>query len=159
MHHFTADQVLVISTLARAFSVSHRWHASAPCQTWPNPFFAHTGTADGYVNNSPTRFPYEMETVFNRLSDAKQEWRISFHDMPQAVTLVTIWGGIFTSHFTFTRAAAFGRLPTYSIIEPTYFTDLRGTDMASGEQLIAAAYKCGPRRPGLKAHTAGDHLR
>ena len=67
MHYFTPDQVPVISQLARAFGVSDRWHASAPCQTWPNRFFAHTGTASGYVNNSPTHFPYEMETVFNRL--------------------------------------------------------------------------------------------
>jgi len=48
MHYFTPDQVPVISTLARAFGVSDRWHASAPCQTWPNRFFAHTGTANGY---------------------------------------------------------------------------------------------------------------
>lgn len=66
MHYFTPDQVPVISTLARAFGVSDRWHASTPCQTWPNRFFAHTGTANGYINNSPTDFPYEME-IANRL--------------------------------------------------------------------------------------------
>lgn len=31
MHYFPPDQVPVISTLARAFGVSDRWHASAPC--------------------------------------------------------------------------------------------------------------------------------
>ena len=72
MHYFTPEQVPVISQLARAFGVSDRWHASAPCQTWPNRFFAHTATANGYVNNSPTHFPYMMETVFNRLSSVKQ---------------------------------------------------------------------------------------
>ena len=61
MHYFTPDQVPVISQLARAFGVSDRWHASAPCQTWPNRFFAHTGTANGYVNNAPTHFPYRDE--------------------------------------------------------------------------------------------------
>ncbi len=70
MHYFTPEQVPVISQLARAFGVCDRWHASAPCQTWPNRFFAHTGTANGYVNNSPTHFPYLMETVFNRLRRA-----------------------------------------------------------------------------------------
>ena len=81
MHYFTPDQVPVISQLARAFGVSDRWHASAPCQTWPNRFFAHAGTAAGYVNNSPTHFPYLMETVFNRLDSVGQSWRIYFHDV------------------------------------------------------------------------------
>jgi phospholipase C len=58
MHYFTADQVPVISKLARQFAVCDRWFASAPCQTWPNRFFVHTGTANGYENNSPPHFPY-----------------------------------------------------------------------------------------------------
>ena len=165
MHYFTPDQVPVISTLARAFGVSDRWHASAPCQTWPNRFFAHTGTANGYVNNSPTHFPYEMDTVFNRLSDANQEWRIYFHDMPQTATLSKIWGDMFTSHFLdfdtdFVQAAAAGTLPAYSFIEPRYFTDLSGLkipndehpphNVAYGEQLIAAVYNAVHSGPGWK---------
>jgi len=165
MHYFTPDQVPVISTLARAFGVSDRWHASAPCETWPNRFFAHTGTANGYVNNSPTHFPYEMDTVFNRLSDAKEDWRIYFHDIPQAATLAKIWGGIFTEHFLdfnthFVQAAATGNLPAYSFIEPRYFTDLRGShipndehpphNVAYGEQLIATVYNAVRGGPGWK---------
>jgi phospholipase C len=165
MHYFTPDQVPVISTLARAFGVSDRWHASAPCQTWPNRFFAHTGTAGGYVNNTPTHFPYEMETVFNRLSDAHQEWRIYFHDMPQAATLAKIWGDIVTSHFLdfstdFIRAAAAGQLPAYSFIEPRYFTDPLldnipndehpPHNVAYGEQLIAAVYNAVRAGPGWR---------
>lgn len=165
MHYFTPDQVPVISTLARAFGVSDRWHASAPCQTWPNRFFAHTGTANGYVNNSPTHFPYEMDTVFNRLSDVNQEWRVYFHDMPQTMTLAKLWGDMFTSHFLdfntdFIRAAAAGTLPAYSFIEPRYFTDLFGMNIpndehpphnvAYGEQLIAAVYNAVRGGPGWK---------
>ena len=47
MHYFSPDQTPVLSELARAFAVSDRWFASAPCQTWPNRFFTHTGTASG----------------------------------------------------------------------------------------------------------------
>jgi phospholipase C len=164
MHYFTPDQVPVISTLARAFGVSDRWHASAPCQTWPNRFFAHTGTANGYVNNSPTHFPYEMDTVFNRLSDANQEWRIYFHDMPQTMTLAKLWDDAFTSHFLdlddFIQAAAAGTLPAYSFIEPRYFAGLFGWgipndehpphNVAYGEQLIAAVYNAVRSGPGWK---------
>ena len=46
------------------------------------PFFVHTGTANGYVNNSPTHFPYQMETVFNRLAGVRQSWRDLFPRHP-----------------------------------------------------------------------------
>ncbi|HUB45455.1 MAG TPA: alkaline phosphatase family protein [Acetobacteraceae bacterium] len=124
--------------------------------------FAHAGTASGYVNNSPTHFPYEMETVFNRLSDANQEWRIYFHDMLQTATLARIWGDMFTSLFLdfsdFVRAAGGGNLPAYSFIEPRYFSDLFSIpndehpphNVAYGEQLIAAVYNTVRGGPGWK---------
>ena len=65
MHHYSPEQVPVISALARQFAVSDCWHASAPCQTWPNRFFVHTGTANGYENNSPAHVSYEMPTIFS----------------------------------------------------------------------------------------------
>lgn len=154
MHYFTPDQVPVISTLAREFGVSDRWHASAPCQTWPNRFFAHTATANGYVNNSPTHFPYMMETVFNRMDDVGQSWRVYFHDVPQSITLAKLWDKALTHfhHFEedFANDAKTGNLPAYSFIEPRYFTDpIQGTmpndqhpphDVVYGEALIAAVY-------------------
>ncbi len=164
MHYFTPDQVPVISQLARAFGVSDRWHASAPCQTWPNRFFAHTGTANGYVNNSPTKLPFEMETVFDRLSAAKRDWRIYFHDIPQSATLSKLWWSALT-HFrdfadNFARDAASGTLPAYSFIEPRYFPDLANNhlpndehpphNIAYGEALIAAVYNAVRGGPGWK---------
>ena len=164
MHYFTPDQVPVISQLARAFGVSDRWHASAPCQTWPNRFFVHTGTANGYVNNSPTHFPYQMETVFNRLAEAGQSWRVYFHDIPQSATLARLWGDVLT-HFRnfdrdFAHDAAAGNLPAYSFIEPRYFTDTLLNkipndehpphNVAYGEELIAAVYNAVRGGPGWK---------
>ena len=162
MHYFTPDQVPVISRLARAFGVSDRWHASAPCQTWPNRFFAHAATAGGYVNNSPTHFPYLMETVFNRLDGAGQSWRIYFHDVPQSATLSKIWTEA-PAHFRsfdsdFAHDAAAGTLPAYSFVEPRYFADLLTRTMPSdehpphnvayGEALVAAVYNAVRAGPG-----------
>lgn len=103
-----------------------------------------------------------METVFTRLSDASQEWRIYFHDMPQTATLAKIWGDIFASHFLdfntdFIQAAA-GNLPAYSFIEPRYFTDLFSIpndehsphNVAYGEQLVVAVYNAVRGGPGWK---------
>lgn len=166
MHYFMPDQVPIISRLARAFGVSDRWHASAPCQTWPNRFFVHCATANGYVNNATptTHFPYLMQTVFNRLESVKQQWRVYFHDIPQCMTLSRLWDNAFTNfrffERDFVRDAANGKLPAYSFIEPRFFTDtVQGRvpndqhpphDVAHGEALIAAVYNAVRNGPGWK---------
>jgi phospholipase C len=163
MHYFTPEEIPVLSLLAREFGVSDRWHAPSPCQTWPNRFFAHTATANGYVNNSPTHFPYTMETVFNRLQDdAKVPWRVYFHDIPQSITLTRLWDAVIPNfrYFDddFIRDAASGSLPAYSFIEPRYFADPITRkmpndqhpphDVSYGESLIAAVYNAVRGGPG-----------
>lgn len=151
MHHYTPDQLPVLSTLARQFAVSDRWHASAPCQTWPNRFFLHTGTANGYENNAPARFPYEMPTIFNRFDacDVANGWKIYFHDMPQTLTLSKLWPRLdgFRYFEEFKQDAKLGRLPGYAFIEPRYFTDVSlpndqhpPHNVSLGERLIADVY-------------------
>ena len=154
MHGFAPEQVPVISELARSFGVSDRWHASAPNQTWPNRFFVHTGTAGGYVNNSPPHFPYLMPTIFNRLSQRRRSWRIYHHDIPLSAALLSILNEL-PEHLAsfeddFASDAAAGRLPNYSFIEPRYFPSriLRRMpndqhpphNVAYGERLIARCY-------------------
>jgi phospholipase C len=154
MHGFTPEQVPVISQLAMSFGVSDRWHASVPSQTWPNRFFVHTGTAGGYVNNSPVRFPYLMQTIFNRLSQRQKSWRIYFHDVPLTATLSAILSELPEHLYSFEDAfmsdAMMGRLPNYSFIEPRYFPSLvlhrmpndqhPPHNVAYGERLIARCY-------------------
>lgn len=154
MHGFSPEHVPVISQLAKSFGVSDRWHASAPNQTWPNRFFAHTGTAAGYVNNSPAHFPYTMPTIFSRLTREGLSWRIYRHDMPQSATLEDIWSELpdhlYNFDNDFMADAMAGRLPNYSFIEPRYFSDPLLNRMpndqhpphnvAFGERLIARCY-------------------
>jgi phospholipase C len=154
MHGYTPAQLPVMSKLARFFAVSDRWFASAPNQTWPNRFFAHTATANGYVNNNPIHPPYMMETVFNRLSSIQRSWRIYYHDLPQSLTLTRVWSGLpdhlYTFEGDFMADAMAGRLPNYSFIEPRYFHDPLVSrfpndqhpphDVALGERLIARVY-------------------
>ena len=100
-------------------------------------------------------------TVFGRLTEKHCDWRVYFHDFPQSATLATLWDDVPTN-FRFFNAfasdAAAGALPTYSFIEPQYFTDtalkLIPNDMhpphniAYGEQLVAQVYnavRSGPR--------------
>lgn len=159
MHHFMPEQVPVISRLANQFAVSDRWHASAPCQTWPNRFFTHTGTANGHENNSPPRFPYEMPTIFNRFEDLGIDngWKIYFHDIPQTLTLSRLWPHLdgFRFYDEFREDAKRGTLPGYSFIEPRYFSDVHLPNdqhpphvVTLGEQLIADVYNCVRNGPG-----------
>ena len=152
MHYFTEAQVPVISKLAKAFAVCDRWYASAPCQTWPNRWFVHAATADGYENNEPIHLP-NIETIYNRIEQAgTQDWRIYFHDVPQALTLMKLW--LHGTHFHFYRQfqvdCQTGDLPAYSFIEPRYFSDFGNPEndehppsvVTFGEQLIADVYNC-----------------
>jgi phospholipase C len=153
LHYFTPEQVPVISTLARAFGVSDCWHASTPCQTWPNRFFAHTGTSLGHVDNHTFPIPFPAQSLFHRLEKGGRTWRVYFHDMPQASLLRDIWlcaAFHFRGFNQFLADAHTGALPSYSFIEPRYFTDLFLNNIPNdahpphnvlyGEQLIAAVY-------------------
>lgn len=157
MHYYSAEQVPVLSQLAQAYAVCDRWFASAPCQTWPNRFFLHTGTANGYENNSPVHFPYTMDTIFNRLSDHDQEWGIFFHDFPQTLTLSKLWPHIdrFRYYQDFKKLAKDGQLPAYAFIEPRFFADPENLPndqhpphhVGLGEDLIADVYNAVRQSP------------
>jgi phospholipase C len=163
MHYFTPDQLPVISTLARAFGVCDQWHASAPCQTWPNRFFAHAGTCLGHVDNSTFPIPFPAPSIFRRLSDRDKGWRVYFHDVPQSLLLGDIWLEApfhFRFFSTFLSDAQNGTLPNYSFIEPRYFTDLFLNNIPNdqhpphnvlyGEQLLADVYNAVRRSPCWK---------
>ena len=151
MHGFQPEQLPALSALAQAFAVCDHWFASAPCQTWPNRFFVHTGTAGGYENNSPTHFPYLMPTIFNALEGNTPEgWKIYFHDFPQALTLSRLWGHLdrFARFDQFLADARQGALPSYVFIEPRYFADQDWPNdmhpphhIGYGDQLVAQVYQ------------------
>ena len=161
MHYFLPQHVPVISTLAYEFGVSDQWHASAPCQTWPNRFFAHTGTARGYVNNNLFPVPFPATSIFRRLSENGCSWRIYYHDVPQSLALGDVLVRSLLHGFgQFIADAQAGSLPNYSFIEPRYFSDFRlgipsdehpPHNVSYGEALIAKVYNairassCWPR--------------
>jgi phospholipase C len=152
MHYFTPDQVPVLSTLAKQFAVCDHWFASAPCQTWPNRWFVHAATANGHQNNEPLHLP-NVPTIFNLFEYVGNDnWKIYFHDMAQAHTLLQLFllGDHFHSYRQFQADCQSGQLPAYSFIEPQYYADLTSPEndqhppsvVTLGEQLIADVYNC-----------------
>jgi phospholipase C len=153
MHAFTPEQLPVLSMLARSFGVCDRWFSSAPCETWPNRLFAHTGCGGGQVNNAALHRPVLLPTVFRRLATRGRSWKVYFHDLPQTAALASLWPRI-PGHFRlfaeFCDSAAGGALPNYSFIEPRYFTNRwlnhipndahPPHNVAYAEQLVADVY-------------------
>ena len=91
MHCYDPVQVPVLSQLAKQFAVCDQWFASAPCQTFPNRFFVHSGTAGGYENNLPLHVPYMMSTIFNRLQEEDKPWSIYYHQFSLALMFTKLW--------------------------------------------------------------------
>ena len=100
MHYFVPEQLPVLSTLARSFGVSDCWFASAPCETWPNRLFAHTGQSGGQLDNTAIPRPFFLTTVFRRLETHGRTWKVYFHDVPQTAALADVWLRI-PMHFRF----------------------------------------------------------
>lgn len=159
MSRYKPDRdVTALATLARQFAVSDAWFASAPCQTWPNRFFLHTGTAAGYQNNTPGALFFQMPTVFGQFDTAPSSpsWSIYHHDIPQSLTLQQLLERTENFHMfdTFLRQAQEGTLPNYAFIEPRYYSDVTlwpprinlPNDMhpphivCFGDELIASVY-------------------
>lgn len=158
MRYNPSRDVSALATLARQFAVCDAWFSSAPCQTWPNRFFLHTGTAAGYENNTPSALFFQMPTVFGQFDAApsKPTWSIYHHDIPHTLTLRELIEKTDKFHMfdTFLRHAKEGALPNYSFIEPRYYSDINAwppqinlpNDMhpphvvSFGDQLIASIY-------------------
>jgi phospholipase C len=152
--------VPALAQLAKAFAVCDCWFASAPCQTWPNRFFLHTGTAAGYENNQTGNvLNFNMPTIFGAFDNAHQRdgWAIYHHDVPQTLTLSQLRGRLQNFHLfdKFLHQAANGTLPHYSFIEPRYYADVSLLPprinlpndqhpphlMTFGDELVASIYK------------------
>ena len=155
METYSPQQVAMISGLATQFAVSDAWHASAPCQTWPNRAFLHLGTSCGHVNNAPDDpFDYDIPTIFNVLENNGHSW--SVYNPGTIISLTRLqfpklWDSSLDPHFLgisdFVAQAQAGTLPSYSFVEPSFMV-LDGTpndehpphDVCLGEQFLEAIY-------------------
>ena len=134
MQSYSAAQLPVLSTLARAFAVSDEWFSSVPSQTWPNRSFAHAGSSDGNVVNKPY-IPYGIDTVFTTLNAANVSWRV-YHNTFYTPSLTRIQ---FSKHFFLSGfehykrfldrcnasagAPASMKLPAYTFLEPRFVAE------------------------------------
>ncbi|MEK6289344.1 MAG: alkaline phosphatase family protein [Acidobacteriota bacterium] len=159
MHSYNPAQVPVISQIAQAFAVSDAWYASAPCQTWPNRGFVHTGSSDGHINNDDSE-PYDINTIFNLLKDQGISWMVYNNSIAPSLVHVMfpkLWLELdhFADLFDFVTACqqpatapAGSKLPQYSFIEPNFLNAIPPHDesyhpphdITPAEQFLAEVY-------------------
>ena len=95
MGYYLLDRLPALHELGRNFTVCDRWFSSLPGPTWPNRFFALSGTSSGRVlmpesplNVRPEEvFVQDQHTIFDRLSEAGKSWRIYYYDFPSSLLL------------------------------------------------------------------------
>jgi phospholipase C len=164
--------VPVISTLARSFVVCDRWFASAPGPTWPNRFFVHAATSNGYID-SPSNLAqlagflgtrFRFRTIFDSLGAAGRTWAVYFGDHAQAFGISSLHryaSDRFRRLEAFAAEVAAGSLPHYAFLEPQYM-DVPGSPasdqhpphhLMEGERLIAWVYDTLRSNPALWRRT------
>jgi phospholipase C len=114
--------------LAYNFVVCDHWFSSVPGPTWPNRFFAHSGTSLGHVDMpegvfNPGIHLYNQRTLYDELDGAHIDWRIYHGDFPQSLLLTHQWNKLdhYRKFDQWATDVAAGDLPHYVFIEPYYF--------------------------------------
>lgn len=145
-----------IQSLAEAFTVCDRWHASVPGPTWPNRLFAMSGTSLGRVKMpngvlSLNLHWYDQPTVFDRLNEKRKEWKVYFGDTPLSFLLVHQWEPEnvarhhHMTHFYSDAAGDPKNFPSFAFIEPAYLSPGANDahpphDIVEADLLIARVY-------------------
>src|SRR6202023_3638341 len=97
MGYYLLDRLPALHELGRNFTVCDRWFSSLPGPTWPNRFFALSGTSSGRVLMpdgwrhpalGTALFHENQDTIFDRLSEKGRSWRVYFYDFPSSLLLV-----------------------------------------------------------------------
>jgi phospholipase C len=160
MDYYPLDFLPALHPLARHFTVCDRWFSSLPGPTWPNRFFALTGTSNGRVNmpddgthksDLSGYFQQTQTTLFDRLNESAVHWKVYFHDIPQTTVLNgqrephNVARYFYIDQFYEDIRGPESEFPEYCLIEP----DFMGYDQNDGhpphdimrsEKLIADVY-------------------
>lgn len=147
MGMFTPQMLPVLSALARSYAVCDHWYASVPTETLPNRAFANAATSQGHMDDKTKT--YTSTSIFGLLSKHGVSWAIygytqpplTRQNFPDTTDADESHFGLFTD---FQKAAAAGKLPSYTFLEPSWSSTGNSqhpnNDVAPGEQLMHDVY-------------------
>lgn len=157
MGYYKRGFLPALHTLAQEFVICDRWFSSLPGPTWPNRFFALSGTSHGVVimpegihHIHPSSFLEQVQpTIFDRLNEADRKWHVYHYDLPASWILLRqlepqnlLWYHHMDSFFSHAKS---GELPDFTFIEPKYSGQDQNDDhpphnTMKAEKLIADVY-------------------
>jgi phospholipase C len=171
MGYYLFGRLPALHQLASNFTVCDRWFSSLPGPTWPNRFFALSGTSSGRVlmpegplhSRLSEVFVQDQITLFDRLNEAKKSWKIYYYDFPSSLLLnrqrlphnLQCYSRI--DDF-FKEVLDEPNFPSFVFIEPKYFNADQNDDhpphnVFKAEKLIADVYNAIRSSPELWAST------
>jgi phospholipase C len=167
MGYYLLGRLPALHELATNFTVCDHWFSSLPGPTWPNRFFALTGTSSGRVlmPEGPLNprlneyFVQDQFTLFDRLTKAGKSWKIYYYDFPSSLLLnrqrlpENLQGYSRIDNF-FEEARNEQQFPAFAFIEPKYFGADQNDDhpphnVFKAEKLIADVYNAIRSNPEL----------
>ena len=166
MGFYPMDFLPALHALAREFTICDHWFSSLPGPTWPNRFFALTGTCNGQalMPEGPkdpqlaTYIDQTQDTIFDRLNARQRSWRVYYYDFPSSLLLRHQRKPENLLHYhkidDFFAHSNKGDLPDFTFIEPKYFGADQNDDhpphnIMKGEKLIADVYNAIRANPNL----------
>ncbi|GEM_PF-1651837 len=169
MGYYPLDYLPALHALARDFTICDRWFSSLPGPTWPNRFFALSGTSSWRVNmpgdgthkaDLPGYFQQNQDTLFDRLNDQGIHWKVYFHDVPQTTVLThqraphNAARYFYIDEFFADARGPEDEFPQFCLIEPDYLgfeqnDDHPPHDVLRGEKLLADVYNAVRGRDAL----------
>src|SRR5437016_242226 len=93
MGYYGLGTLPALHALARNFTICDRWFSSMPGPTWPNRFFALSGTSSGRVDMpettqqqwNPLRYIHQLQrTIFEILNENGRRWKVYYYDFPNS---------------------------------------------------------------------------
>lgn len=149
-----------LHSLGKEFIICDHWFSSLPGPTWPNRFFALSGTSSGRVKMPEGIFHPDLDnlifdqnqtTLFDRLNEAKKTWKIYYYDFPLSLVLTHQRRPENLAHYYtidnfFKDARGLEKnFPEFTFIEPQYLGVGQNDDhpphnIMKAEKLIADVY-------------------
>jgi len=160
MSYYRLDTLPALHPLARNYTVCDHWFSSLPGPTWPNRFFALSGTCLGRVDmpgdgtsgaDLPGFFAQTQDTIFDRLNEKQINWKVYFHDIPQSWTMKQLRAPHNAARYFYIRRfyedarSHPENFPQFCLIEPDYMGFIQNDDhpphdIMRGEKLVADVY-------------------
>ncbi len=160
MGYYPMDSLPSLHALAQNFTICDHWYASVPGPTWPNRFFALSGTSSGCVDmpddgehrlDLKGYMEQDQQTIFDRLGEQSISWKIYFSGPPQSIVfrrqrrLENISRYFTMDRFFKDAAGPEADFPQFCLIEPDFMgvdenDDHPPHDVMNAQKLIADVY-------------------